>query len=552
MGTGSGAKLLVYNTRERLVSTDHNREQAFGAQALAEALRWILDPRQEQDLAGAGVETMGTGGEAFLRGTVIAGLRFRPDVGTTHSFVEPGAALLVDNNAPGSDDSVSSFVSDAGAQTIGQLELTPGAGSTRIDVVECQRVTSVAETDSRDVFNPATGLFSPVSLTKVQGGVLAYRIRTGTPGSGFPGTAAGWMPLAVCSVPAAAGTWNDVVVWDVRPLAADRTAGPFATSRTVPWNKRSLAYCDALSVANHPHIYAEVDLDFGGYRAGGVIKTDSSTGWIDPTTAALQAPGFAFGTVGAPWYCYLVFPFGLPRWVRYTDSSAGMRVPGFQRGIPVISSNPCAFNGAPLAPGVATPTATGLLDSAGTSAIVAFAGRAPYAGGRPPVGMHSDGNLWTFVNPDLSGGIAPVQPTSTTTNVLTWAINSVGNAFLVPGNARALVLRVYAPFVFPVLAAGAVIDHEVFGDFTISDGAGNTSSISPTWGAEYVVEKFANPTGGNITPAISRYFTLRIPLQPWTWTAQTAVAYWVLTWIHATGVAATGATISLIGWELGP
>lgn len=545
--TASGAKVVVYNTRERLISTDHNREQAFGAQALAEALRWILDPVLDEDVSGNGLEVMGTGSEAYLRGTILSGLRFRPDVGTTHSFVEAGAALLIDNGGHGSDDSIASFVSDAGVQTIGTLELTPGAGSTRIDVVEFQRVTSVTETDSRDIFNPATGLFSPVSVTKVQQGALTYRIRLGTPGAGFPGTANGWLPIAVCSVPVAAGSWDAVTVWDVRPLAADRTSGPFASSRLVQWSRRSLAFCDATTAAAQPRVWSEVDLTFGGYRAGGLIRKSSTVFYIDPTDATHQQAGFAFGTTGALWHCYLVFPFGLPRWVRYSDAAAGARRPSAQRGIPTISSQVAAFDGSPYSGTVQTPAGYGLQDPAGFNAVLAFCGRGPQTPSTNPIGMHCDGKMWAFVNPDTR----TYGPGTNTTAILRWTLDSS----IVPGTARAIYVRLHGEFQFPTPAVGGEGVGQIDGLVTISDLAGNNASQAPVGvEGETLTEVDSNQGTPNPGVLFFRTFVVRVPLQPYTWPipSQGALRTFLLTWTHNCGIVPSSPTLTVVGWELGP
>jgi hypothetical protein len=546
-GTASGAKTVLYNTRERLVSTDHNREQAFGAQALAEALRWLLDPAVEQDQSGSGYETMGSGSETPLRATVLSGVRFRPDIGTANAFIDPGAVLLVDNAAPGSDDSVASFVSDPGIQTNGALVLTPGAGSTRIDVVECQRVTNVLETDNRDVFSPATGLFTPTNVTKVQAGQLTYRIRTGTPGSGFPGSVQGWLPLAVCSVPASATTWDAVTVWDVRPLASDRTGGTFAQARMVPWGRRHLAFCDA-TTASSPRIFAEVDLDFGGYRAGGLIRKNSSTIYIDPSDTVHQAVGFSFGTSGALWHAYLMFPFGLPRWVRYTDYTAGgPRKPGTQRGIVTISSQVAGYNGTPYAP-ISTPPGYGLMDSASHLGVLAFCGRGPKSGSNP-IGAHCDGQLWTYVNADTY----VVSPTTTTTALMRWTLDTT----LVPGNARALHVRFFAQFQFPAPASGAEGSGLIDALVTVSDGTPTLASVGFVGATEgeSLTEVDSNPTTGTPGVNFTRQFSVRIPFQPYAWPIpQAAPRTFVVTWTHNAGgsITISNAGLTVLGWELGP
>ena len=557
MGTSSGAKVVVYNTRERLISTDPNRAQSFGAQAMAEMLRWMLDASNEQDVTGGGFEQLGTGTEPSLRATVLSGIRGRPEIGTTNLFVEPGAGLFIDNPGPGPDDSISSFLADPGVQTTGVLALTPGAGATRIDVLECQRIANVLETDNRDIFNPATGLFSPAAVMKVQNSVLTYRLRTGTPGSGFPGVAAGWLPLMVASVPAAAGSWDFVTCWDVRPLAADRISGPFATSRLINENRRSLSFCNATSSPGIPLMNAEVDTTFGGYRAGGLIRDNWSSIYFDPTNANNQAAGFAFGTTGALWSVFLVFPFGLPRWVRYSDSSSGLRIPGAQRGIPVVSTTIAGNSGAPLAPGVQSPAATGLQDPAAFNAVLAFCGRGPQTPATVPIGMHCDGRLWTFVNPDVNA-LAPA--TNDGTHIV-WSLPGGGSNPIVPGTARAVFVRLHAEFQFPMPALGAQGIGDIDGAVTVSDFNANTLSQAPVQSGEHQTcvdgNWVAPPTPGVL---FVRDFTIRVPLSPnlsFSNTPpfaalQTVARNFFLTWTHNLGIAGTNVGMTMLGWELGP
>ncbi len=546
---GSGAKAIVYNTRERLVSTDPNRAQQFTAQGIAEVLRYLLDQQTEQDLAGGGVENLGAGTETPLRATVLGGLRVQPDLGpgSLNCFVTPGMALLIDNPSPGIDDSVASYVVDPGVQLAGALTLTPGAGSTRIDVVECQRVTNVLESDNRDVFNVSTGLFSPTQVTKVQAGQLVYRIRLGTPGSGFPGVVAGWLPLMVASVPSGATTWDVVTCWDVRPLASDRANGVALTTRKWEENKRVFIDSDVTSDAAKVQMQGEVDATFRGYKAGGVLQKDSSLLVLDITDTAVQAASFpGFGNTGALWYLYLVYPFGLPRWVRYA-SAPSSRVPRGMRGIPAVSLAPCNFGGNPRTSSVATPAVFGLQDSASVNAICVASGRARASGSTVPLGVMADGRIQYIANLDSN----PVNPTSNTTTAASWTFTDDTH---MPGNARALWVRLFGNFQFPFPAAGAEGIGYDFGLVTVSNSAGNTSYLVPVGvdgGSHTFVD--SDPGGGGTTPGVlfKRSMTVRIPLTP-TFLNSPGARQYIVTWSHLTSITATSCFAAVRGWELGP
>ena len=283
-----------------------------------------------------------SGMAAPVLGEILSGLMVRPDVGTLAVSVDGGAAFFL---APdGSDDaSPVKFVRTPG--TSDPLTMSPNAsGSARVDVVECRFAGDVAiESDSRDLFNPITGGFSPALLAKATQGSVEFRIRAGTPGAGYPGPASGWLPLAIALVPNGATTCDTATFWDVRPLLSDRAiqlGGQLA--RAVPRSHRRLIG-PANTIAGQeagvrfPVIAGTVDLEYAGRVVGGrlgrgVPGTDAES--ID--LGAHYAAGFTI-TQGELAHLYLLFPHNLPRWARYTDAASGQRVPRAPLGIPVLS-----------------------------------------------------------------------------------------------------------------------------------------------------------------------------------------------------------------------
>ena len=371
--TNSGQRRLIFNFQERVVSDDWNRAQAFKAAALAELLR-RQGAATTSSVTSGGKETAASAVSSPDRGVVISGLRFRPEIGTVNAFVEPGSLLVVHPEAsPHPDDSPGRFINDPGKQAIDTgFQLSTAPGATRIDVVECSPYTLVTESDSRDIYNPATGLFSPAPVDKVFRGALAYRIRTGTPGAGFPGTASGWLPLAVCSVPAAAATWDDVAVWDVRPLLADLASPPHVEVAAFPRLRRALgqAFDDG---AGHWQARGVFETEVDGWRVGGELAaTSSGATYLDLQSAGVKEAGFAAAPGLA--YLYLLLPFGLPRWCRLNPSTSGNRDPGALRGVPVFSTRPPAGLSGRLGSAAALPTGTGLgsSSSAGTAVLGAL------------------------------------------------------------------------------------------------------------------------------------------------------------------------------------
>src|ERR1700729_3903361 len=212
----SGDKEMVINSLARAVSTDQTRMQKFANADRAELFRFLLDISMgSDDLDANGVLTQYTTQNNPLNAEIIGnGLTVKPVVGALDLLVDPGLLYLLNPDAA-PDDSNYKYVNDAGIGTTGLLAMTANSsGQTRIDVIECQNlVNATAETDNRDIFNPSTGAFNATTVSKAVKGYLTYRVRAGTPGSGFPGTAAGWLPLAVASVPTATTTNDTICFW---------------------------------------------------------------------------------------------------------------------------------------------------------------------------------------------------------------------------------------------------------------------------------------------------------------------------------------------------
>jgi hypothetical protein len=396
---------------------------------LAEILRCLTDPSYELDVKG-GVETNGTGSETLPRATILSGIRVRPEVGTTNCFVEPGAICILDNPTPNADESRLAYVIDPGVQTGGVLTLTPGSGgSIRIDVVECQRVETIIETDSRDIFDPATGLFSPTLVNKVKTGRLVYRIRTGVAGLGFPGIAAGWLPLAVCSVPAGATTWNDVTLWDVRPLYHERIVQPANARSALNIVQRHNVRSDVTTAPSEVRVSGVIEASFGVYKAGGqLIHPGTNNQWLDVRDATLAAPVLA--SANGTWNLYLLFPFGLPRWVQYCPYTAGIREPRGLRGIPVVSRWLAQYDGLPLGNLAQTPVWTGLLDTPNQDAVCVLSGLQSSV---PAVaGVVADGSVIHFVD-----GVG-IANNATSDNGDAWSQFTMTDGVTHPGNAKAI------------------------------------------------------------------------------------------------------------------
>jgi hypothetical protein len=296
----------------------------------------------------------------------------------------------------------------------------------RIDVIECQPIANPApETDTRDIFNPATGLFTPTTVQKTVGYVMSYRVRLGTPGAGFPGTASGWLPLTVASVPALSTANDTITFWDVRSLVQDRVLGPQNQTLTQPRRTKLLHSVSNLGSTNHAvNGIVEVTSADGLWRLGGPLRrgspgVDAGQQYVDFSDPANQDNTFSLST-GSPTlaYYYLLTMFGLPRWSRYTDyvTLLTSRYPRGPRGIPLISNvppNPITGIASAMIP---MPAAFGFSGEEVTDAVCW--GATTIVGG-PALAQQSTADGWTIFNtsPAGHGGASPAGTINLTENV---------------------------------------------------------------------------------------------------------------------------------------
>jgi hypothetical protein len=349
----TGLRRLRINTQERAVSTDINRLQAFAGREFEEFARVLLDNQFATDDPSIDVGIFSVG--APVSAEILSGLLVKPQAGAFGLTIDPGSIGIV-SGAPSGDDSGYSMIRDAGVPSLGTLAIAANvSGSVRIDVVECSIDSStVVVTDSRDIFNPSTGLFVASSVTKETQGRLAYRVRQGTPGAGLPASQTGWLPLAVVRVPNSAASNDVCTFWDVRPMVSDRLESIQNRSS----GPRDLVDADMTIVrltSTDIRMVGSINASFRGRRAGGPLSrgvpgTLSAYLEVDPVNGAVAEPVSALQTL------YLCFPGGLPRWARYTDGPSN-RVPHAPFGIPVFSTVPSTFD---LIPNGAITMPTGL------------------------------------------------------------------------------------------------------------------------------------------------------------------------------------------------
>jgi hypothetical protein len=369
-----GQKRIIYNTRERLVSDDANRAQDFAAADRAELFRAM-----HGDVLGDFYERPGVNyrwwanpADSPLPAEVYGGLEVIVD-DPTDLEVLPGVLMhYAYNPTPGDDSEYLLGVDLEGFSTPGVLSFQANAGpGVRIDVIECQPVDTLLESDSRDVYDNATGQFSASILDKVRTSRLQYQIRRGSPGAGPPGYSPSWLPLAVAIVQQGAADWSEVDFYDVRPLVAERAPLP---SRSLPgFEFANVEHASALEevslVPATSSIYQKGYFRgwFQGYMIGGNVRrnTASSLGVFGDTTgddggdvpylftggAGENAPAGTFPTTGRNLFTIAAFfpslsPTNLgkvlPRWVRYSQNAQAdwpaRRRPVGPRGILVVTT----------------------------------------------------------------------------------------------------------------------------------------------------------------------------------------------------------------------
>lgn len=440
----SGFKQVVIQTQERAVSPDINRAQVFAAHGVMEVMRYLTACSTTDDVDAGGNVVEATSGATPLYGKILNGLECRPQTGAGQLSVQvtPGAAMVLVNDLD-ADASQFKLVVDPGIPSNGLLLMSPNAaGSPRIDVVEVQWSSVVTSTDNRDIFNAATGLFVATNVTKSTQGNLTsisapnIRLRLGTPGAGYPGNAAGWMPLMVVFNPAGSTQCDDMDFWDVRPLAHDAVHVLGDASQDLPLQSRFVGSANDLDVGGKTTITGVCESTIGSRRVGGRMLSgcpgaDASAA-LDAQLARDQESGFAPTATGL-WYLYLCTPFGLPRWARYTRT--GPRKPRSPRGIPVVSmTGPANTSGVPLA-AIAMPASTGLGGTT-TSAVCVMSSQLLASA---PRGGIADGKRFLLAKMFASFGHFGYGAASNDNNKCTFNLQ---DNVTHPANARAIIISI--------------------------------------------------------------------------------------------------------------
>jgi hypothetical protein len=238
---------VVFNPRERPLSTDHNQMQSQLIRTINGTASWLLSDRS----------SLGTELPAFR--TAFMGVSFFPYAlggmtitlaGGTGRMYDP---TLTASNIGGiggindADDIYPLYLSSAQALSVPAADAT----NPRIDIIEVKVDRRLENPLTRDVFDPALEVFNPTLLNKTltydmltrisTNGSAAINYKTGTPAGSptAPAVTAGYVKIAEVYVGAGVTTIRQIDVADYRRLAVPGNVLEF--NARVRWSSDSTA-----------------------------------------------------------------------------------------------------------------------------------------------------------------------------------------------------------------------------------------------------------------------------------------------------------------------
>lgn len=213
---------VIFNTRERAVSSDWNDAQALQTRELADAVRWLQQLSWQQPTGSANL--------AIDRQAVLGGLI--PSASGSDVVISPGALAQFSSSivpVPGALDSGERVAYARAAEAVA----APAPGSDTVYLLEAQMVDVVTLTTTRDILDTAAipPVFVPTLVNKRTERRITYRFRAGT-ATAAPAADSAWVPIAVVWRLAGGGAVAAADVWDCRPLAGARDG--FAVLGSIP------------------------------------------------------------------------------------------------------------------------------------------------------------------------------------------------------------------------------------------------------------------------------------------------------------------------------
>jgi hypothetical protein len=544
---GSGANVVVYNARERVLTPDFNRMQRFAGSALSQVLMRLqgqVPYGHASVMPGVKMDpTTSTVATYPVRHRVLGGLMVRPDA-PGYLIVDAGsAAFYAPAFSTNADDSDWVLIDDPGVTLTTDLVFTANAGAgIRIDVVECQPSEDVLEQESRDIYNTSTEVFDPTLVNKRIAGRLTYRIRLGTPGAGIPNNVADWCPLAIVMTTVAATGFTTCELYDVRALMDPAVLAPetgeapddaeldadqgFGSSVDLRTNVRALYTNTATASA-----VGWFQSNYRGYRVGGpLFKTTPDASWtgtdveyvslFEATNQSADQPMVLTGDARNSLVCIL--PTHFYRFVKYSRTTTAHttvagRFPIGPNGIYCFTTKFAYYDGN-LLHGIQPPASTGITQACYGPVV----GELYTSSTGTPLGFLAQGRRVTMFQSGYAAGetLAATPQQSSTTIVsgtdVTWTFlflklstTAPFSNGCVPMDATAIIAKVF----FYIQLTGASTCKV---STTIKVGsnplaAGNPRNAAYPEGLCDAFDALPNPVSGD---SVQQTFYIRIPLMP--------------------------------------
>jgi hypothetical protein len=283
----SDIRRIVFNTRERLTSTDLNNMTALHHRALIEA--------------AASLAMGDTTHYGVVRGLIVSVV-----AATLTVSVSPGLALR-GATAPTTYDSTTEWIELRSAEVI-NLSSYVDAANPRWVVIEIANTDAVELSTGVDIYQPASDTFVSGANTKVSGSDPTITVTAGTAAATpiFPAGTAGRIPLAYVYIPALAATLDVDDVVGCRPVL--RPGSPeyyLTTSQQVQGGGVWIGSNNSTTVRfdECTGYIGDSQLPFSVGRL-----TDSSTAEAAKAMTAADFDGNAFPAEDTPVYFYAIKP----------------------------------------------------------------------------------------------------------------------------------------------------------------------------------------------------------------------------------------------------
>jgi hypothetical protein len=289
----AGNDNVLFTNLQRSLSTDYNDLQSMAARSLADIFKHLVATKNVE--SGAGTSPSSSPSSCVLSGLLSVPNGTQVNV-TAGALMQDSAALLP---VPGSLDSTYRLAYQRATETL----TPPAPGGDTWYLLEAQMTEVDSLLGNRDVFNPATGVFTPAAVTLQQEHQIAYQFTAGTINS-LPAVTVDFVPLAAVFRPAGGGAVLSTHIIDLRPLwqqfigeRATTTAEPQAGTVT-RWGLRPTSIPLTLTTLAELDLEGELD----GQRL--FARTDGAA--VDLSGTEFHESGLVFPAAASIFYLYLV------------------------------------------------------------------------------------------------------------------------------------------------------------------------------------------------------------------------------------------------------